>query len=46
MEYDSALIKKELLPFVTMGMNLGDVMLSQSRMDSYCVILFYMRYSK
>lgn len=38
MDYDSALIKKEILPFVTPRMSLRHIMLSQSQMDKFCMI--------
>ena len=41
MEYYSALKKKEILPFVTVWMNLEDIILSeisQTQRDRYCMV--------
>ena len=38
MEYDLAMWKKEILPFVTTWMDFEDIMLSVIGKDKYCVI--------
>ena len=41
MEYNSAMKKKEVMPFSTISMNLEDCMLSkesQTQKDKYCMI--------